>query len=771
MKKMLTLLVTFLLIFGLCACNNQQEDVAAATDPTPAATVPTETTEAPTEAPTEPSVPQEGFSFPAGVSLFGVEIAGMTPQEACAAINEALTAYQLKLTVNNKTLVLTQEDIGLTCLEEEVLTYASQLEQEIAQPVMPKLSYNVRLLRQKLASGLNVSARDAAVSYRAASDTFVIVKESAGQNVELSGIITSAEPVILSLGTELSVSAATSEVQPKVTADDPALKEALDKAKAYLGISLTYTYTPASGESLGSQQLTKDEIGSFIVFDDDNTPGVSSSAVSSYADKMGSKYSVGGGTGKFKTSGGSYINLKVSYAGQPVDTDALAKDIKSCLTKGVSGTRPAPYVDPSLCQDLAYDGNYVEVNLSAQHLWVYKSGKCVVSTPIVSGCVFEKHCTPTGVYSIYSKSRSTYLVGADYRSYVDYWMPFYGGYGLHDANWRSSFGGDIYLYDGSHGCVNIPPAQAGKVYSNVSVGTKVILYGGATNADPVTQEMSGTTAYEIANNAEPFKLDAKAVYGEDVELSYASSNAKVVEVAKDGTVTVKGVGSAEITVTAAEKDYYTAAEMKVKITVFDNCEKNGHTFGDWTEVKAPTCTADGSQERECSVCKEKEAQTVKAAGHSYGDWSVTLEATCTTDGSKERVCTLCGEKDTEVIPGGHKYENWTVTKEPTCTAGAETGTCGCGDTATRPIDPITTEHTYGDSLHTDATCGQSGYNTYTCIHCGNIKTEETDPATGEHSFSSDSPVCGNGCGAENPDYAAPTDPPATDPAGESEPTE
>ena len=56
-------------------------------------------------------------------------------------------------------------------------------------------------------------------------------------------------------------------------------------------------------------------------------------------------------------------------------------------------------------------------------------------------------------------------------------MCFLGnGYGLHDATWRSSFGGDIYKYSGSHGCVNLPPSKAGELYDLISVGTIVIIH-------------------------------------------------------------------------------------------------------------------------------------------------------------------------------------------------------------------------------------------------------------------------------------------------------
>ena len=56
-------------------------------------------------------------------------------------------------------------------------------------------------------------------------------------------------------------------------------------------------------------------------------------------------------------------------------------------------------------------------------------------------------------------------------------MPFIGGgWGLHDADWRSSFGGSIYKGGGSHGCVNLPPDVAKKMYAQMEVGTPVIVY-------------------------------------------------------------------------------------------------------------------------------------------------------------------------------------------------------------------------------------------------------------------------------------------------------
>ena len=128
--------------------------------------------------------------------------------------------------------------------------------------------------------------------------------------------------------------------------------------------------------------------------------------------------------------------------------------------------------------DLA--GTYVEVCLSNQHLWFYKDYGLIIDTDIVSGCVAKKAETKTGAFPLAYKESPSTLVGEDaadgYRTEVQYWMPFYEGQGLHDANWRSSFGGGIYLTSGSHGCVNMPPYAAATVYNYIQAGTAIIIY-------------------------------------------------------------------------------------------------------------------------------------------------------------------------------------------------------------------------------------------------------------------------------------------------------
>lgn len=119
------------------------------------------------------------------------------------------------------------------------------------------------------------------------------------------------------------------------------------------------------------------------------------------------------------------------------------------------------------------DNCKIVINIEEQKLRYYVKGKVVFETDIVSG---QNGRTPKGTYSILNKARNVTLVGEDYETVVRYWMPFIGrNYGIHDASWRSRFGGTIYKYNGSHGCVNVSSKAAAQLYDMVEIGTPVII--------------------------------------------------------------------------------------------------------------------------------------------------------------------------------------------------------------------------------------------------------------------------------------------------------
>lgn len=464
---------------------------------------------------------------------------------------------------------------------------------------------------------MEVSAQNAGVTYSSAKKKFVVREESSGVDYDVEAIADAADAAIRALTPELAVDASPRSIRPTITTESPELQAALDSANSYLKVSLTYTFTPEGGET-ASETLSVDTIASFVSVSDSLSVSISRTAIRSFASKMDDRHSVADHTGNFRATGGGTVGLTVDYYGQDVDTAALTEDICNCVTKGISGTRTAPYCALTQAESMPYGGNYVEVNLSAQYLWVYRNGECVVSTPIVSGCVANGDRTPTGVYRVSDLDRDCWLVGSTWRDFVNYWIGFSGTYGIHDASWRSEFGGEIYLFEGSHGCVNLPVGVAGSVYANVGIGTRVILYGGASSAEPLQQQITGTESYDVASDAAAFKLDAVLKYPE-AQVTYSSDNPGVATVSADGTVAVTGQGTATITVAAEPFTHHTGAKLEIRITVHSPCQEGRHSFGDWVETEAPGCEVPGKRTAACALCGAEQVEEIPATGHSFTD--------------------------------------------------------------------------------------------------------------------------------------------------------
>ena len=120
--------------------------------------------------------------------------------------------------------------------------------------------------------------------------------------------------------------------------------------------------------------------------------------------------------------------------------------------------------------------DYIEISIERQEISMYLNGKLLVSGPVVTGNVDAGRDTPTGVFSIQDMACDVVLEGPGYASHVTYWMPIYGGVGIHDADeWRDEYGGDIYLYDGSHGCINVPLEVVKIIFENAYIGMTVIV--------------------------------------------------------------------------------------------------------------------------------------------------------------------------------------------------------------------------------------------------------------------------------------------------------
>lgn len=88
-----------------------------------------------------------------------------------------------------------------------------------------------------------------------------------------------------------------------------------------------------------------------------------------------------------------------------------------------------------------------------------------------------------------------------------------------------------------------------------------------------------------------------------------------------------------------------------------------HQWSDWVTDQEASCTTEGHQYRECSLCQEKE-EVVLPVAHNWSEWGIDYEATCGEAGQESRYCLACGTIEEQTIPptGIHDWDVWdTVT--------------------------------------------------------------------------------------------------------------
>lgn len=187
---------------------------------------------------------------------------------------------------------------------------------------------------------------------------------------------------------------------------------------------------------------------------------------------------------QFHTSAGTDITITDAgnEYGYTVDEEGEYQQLVLDIQSNRRVTREPVYSTTGMGRDGMDDlqGTYIEINLSLQHLWFYKDYRLITESDLVSGCVTKNMETQTGCFPIAYKESPAALTGQNalngWRTDVDYWMPFTEEQGMYDASWRSEFGGNVYVYDGTNGCVDLPHSAAQEIYDNLELGTAVILY-------------------------------------------------------------------------------------------------------------------------------------------------------------------------------------------------------------------------------------------------------------------------------------------------------
>ena len=254
-------------------------------------------------------------------------------------------------------------------------------------------------------------------------------------------------------------------VKPDILAED--LVSSIDLFKEYQNWHVDYLDSDISIK-IPQDALTIDRKGHVTVSD--------YTFVDDYLSDVEDMFTTSGKGCRFVTHDGDVVSVNGGTFGNVVDVDAERAEVLKLLNTKQSASDREPVYQTDMG---AIGGDYVEVSIPEQHVWLYRDGEVVLDSDCVTGCVSKHRNTPTGLFYIDMRmpGKMLYPKGETKGSWVNRWMRFTpDGCGLHDATWRGSFGGNIYQTNGSHGCVNLPKQFAYDLYELVYEGLPVIVY-------------------------------------------------------------------------------------------------------------------------------------------------------------------------------------------------------------------------------------------------------------------------------------------------------
>ena len=335
-----------------------------------------------------------------------------------------------------------------------------------------EVTYDEEGLKAKLGSLSCVQnaqpTENARISAYEEGKPFTILPEVQGTEIDQNRLLEAAKAALNEQRTLIRLEEEGCYKQITVTSDNAELNQLCGLMNDYKDITITYTF----GEN--RETLTGPDIVQWIAGSDGTELLVDEAKAAAYVKSLADRYDTYGKPHVYQTTSGREVTVTGSYGWQ-IDQAAETAELISLIKSHQSQTREPVYDKTAVSRD-GYDfGNtYIEVDLKEQHLYFYENGTMIIDAPFVSGNVAKDWTTPPGLFTLYYKQTDKVLRGEDYETPVKYWMPFNGGIGLHDANWRGSFGGEIYKTNGSHGCINLPPAKAAQVYEHAYKGIPII---------------------------------------------------------------------------------------------------------------------------------------------------------------------------------------------------------------------------------------------------------------------------------------------------------
>ena len=313
---------------------------------------------------------------------------------------------------------------------------------------------------------------------------FVAAEATQGTQLDVAKAKEAIAQAVAQGAQELEMESAGVYLEPAVSSDDTNLEEQAAQLNELVSASVTYQLPDGQAKVLDGTTLkdwlSVDENGNYSKNEE-----IWNQKLNEYVAGLAEEVDTFGKEQTFPATGiDGGVKVTQSNYGWKIDQEQEAAQLAQDIADHLTTTREPVYSSREFASDNNGFGNtYVEIDVSRQHVWFYKDGSRIVDSECVTGKMVKSRYTPAGIFTLVSKTSPKTLRGPkqadgsyEWESDVTFWMPFNGGIGLHDATWRSSFGGNIYKNSGSHGCVNLPYNVAKTIYNNIEVGTPIIVY-------------------------------------------------------------------------------------------------------------------------------------------------------------------------------------------------------------------------------------------------------------------------------------------------------
>lgn len=422
--------------------------------------------------------------FLPGSSLNGRDVsyqsAGEIQKDMAAEVkNYTLTLYEIdggQETITGKQMGLKygkDADVAGLIQAQNPWAWILSLHQTKTYTMDSLVTYNQEKLAEAVAAlgcfGNIQEPRDAYI--QVAGNGYDLIPEMEGNLPDQKKITAQVKKAVKIGKTALNLVDAGCYTMPAVYRDDENLTKQFAFLNQTAGAKITYDFEDRN------EVVDANTIINWAVQGEDGNYRLDNSQLEEYVHQLAVKYDTCGMERDFRTMLGEPITIKGGDYGWAISEEKEVQALKANIEAGEEVIREPEYLSRGYCReqnDIGY--TYVEIDLANQRMCYYLNGSLLVDASVVTGSASKKSATPTGIYALAGKESPAGLKGADHPSPVSYWMPFHGDVGIHDAPWRTDFGGTVYQKDGSCGCVDIPADAAEEIYNNIEIGVPIIIY-------------------------------------------------------------------------------------------------------------------------------------------------------------------------------------------------------------------------------------------------------------------------------------------------------